>query len=191
MISEITKSRNKSDALMEVLVFVLNLLISTFIRLVWNRPSSSTSPFSSPSSLPWCVHSFPLRADCPRYLKLFKPDRLLTRWIWWGKLWYQHIPPCHNRQGERWSQIASYTPTVYESTTTHGPVNGMANFFTLLGRLFIQILMITMATMAMTSARRNIYYGLDLFLLVFIAGLFFSACLVSRLRLIVPGWLVV
>ena len=38
MISEITKSRNKSDALMEVLVFVLNLLISTFIlRLVWNR----------------------------------------------------------------------------------------------------------------------------------------------------------
>ena len=31
MISEITKSRNKSDALMEVLVFVLNLLISTFI----------------------------------------------------------------------------------------------------------------------------------------------------------------
>jgi hypothetical protein len=38
MISEITKSRNKSDALMEVLVFVLNLLISTFVlRLVWNR----------------------------------------------------------------------------------------------------------------------------------------------------------
>jgi hypothetical protein len=38
MISEITKSRNKSDALMEVLVFVLNLLISTFIlRIVWNR----------------------------------------------------------------------------------------------------------------------------------------------------------
>ena len=38
MISEITKSRNKSDALIEVLVFVLNLLISTFIlRLVWNR----------------------------------------------------------------------------------------------------------------------------------------------------------
>ena len=38
MISEITKSRNKSDALMEFLVFVLNLLISTFIlRLVWNR----------------------------------------------------------------------------------------------------------------------------------------------------------
>ena len=38
MISEITKSRNKSDALMEVLVFVLNLIISTFIlRLVWNR----------------------------------------------------------------------------------------------------------------------------------------------------------
>ena len=38
MISEITKSRNKSYALMEVLVFVLNLLISTFIlRLVWNR----------------------------------------------------------------------------------------------------------------------------------------------------------
>jgi hypothetical protein len=38
MISEITKSLNKSDALMEVLVFVLNILISTFIlRLVWNR----------------------------------------------------------------------------------------------------------------------------------------------------------
>ena len=38
MISEITKSRNKSDALMEVLVFVLNLLINTFVlRLVWNR----------------------------------------------------------------------------------------------------------------------------------------------------------
>ena len=38
MISEITKARNKSEMLKEVLVFVLNLLISTFIlRIVWNN----------------------------------------------------------------------------------------------------------------------------------------------------------
>jgi hypothetical protein len=38
MIQEITKARNKSDALLEFLVFVLIVLISTFLlRLVWNR----------------------------------------------------------------------------------------------------------------------------------------------------------
>jgi hypothetical protein len=38
MIQEITKARNKSDALLEFLVFVLVVLISTFLlRLVWNR----------------------------------------------------------------------------------------------------------------------------------------------------------
>ena len=35
------KSRNKSEVVKEVLVFVLNILISTFIlRLVWNRSLS-------------------------------------------------------------------------------------------------------------------------------------------------------
>lgn len=38
MIQEVTKARNKTDALMEFLIFVLSLLISTFLlRLVWNR----------------------------------------------------------------------------------------------------------------------------------------------------------
>jgi Na+/H+-dicarboxylate symporter len=38
MIKEVSKSQNKSDALTEFLIFVLTLLISTFIlRLVWNR----------------------------------------------------------------------------------------------------------------------------------------------------------
>lgn len=38
MIKEVTKSQNKSDALMEFLIFVLTILISTFLlRLVWNR----------------------------------------------------------------------------------------------------------------------------------------------------------
>ena len=39
MLQEIfTKTRNKSEVVKEILVFVLNLLISTFIlRLVWNR----------------------------------------------------------------------------------------------------------------------------------------------------------
>lgn len=38
MIQEVTKSRNTSDALKEFLVFVLVVLISTFLlRLVWNR----------------------------------------------------------------------------------------------------------------------------------------------------------
>jgi hypothetical protein len=38
MIQEVTKARNKSDALMEFLIFVLVILISTFLlRLVWNR----------------------------------------------------------------------------------------------------------------------------------------------------------
>jgi hypothetical protein len=38
MIQEVTKSQNKSDALKEFLIFVLTILISTFlIRLVWNR----------------------------------------------------------------------------------------------------------------------------------------------------------
>lgn len=38
MIQEVTKSQNKSDALKEFLIFVLVLLISTFLlRLVWNR----------------------------------------------------------------------------------------------------------------------------------------------------------
>jgi hypothetical protein len=38
MIQEVVKSENKSDALTEFLMFVLTLLISTFIiRLVWNR----------------------------------------------------------------------------------------------------------------------------------------------------------
>lgn len=36
-----TKSRNKSEVVKEVLVFVLNILISTFIlRLVWNKSLS-------------------------------------------------------------------------------------------------------------------------------------------------------
>ena len=60
MISEITKSRNKSDALMEVLVFVLNLLISTFIlRLVWNRSLVKHISLSSPSSLSLMRSFFP------------------------------------------------------------------------------------------------------------------------------------
>ena len=38
MIQEVTKAQNKSDALMEFLIFVLVVLISTFLlRLVWNR----------------------------------------------------------------------------------------------------------------------------------------------------------
>ena len=38
MIKEVSKSQNKSDAVTEFLIFVLTLLISTFIlRLVWNR----------------------------------------------------------------------------------------------------------------------------------------------------------
>jgi hypothetical protein len=38
MIQEVSKSQNKSDALKEFLVFVLVVLISTFLlRLVWNR----------------------------------------------------------------------------------------------------------------------------------------------------------
>ena len=38
MFKEIIKSENKSDALTEFLIFVLALLISTFVlRLVWNR----------------------------------------------------------------------------------------------------------------------------------------------------------
>jgi hypothetical protein len=38
MIKELTVSKNKSDALTEFLVFVLVILISTFLlRLVWNR----------------------------------------------------------------------------------------------------------------------------------------------------------
>ena len=43
MLQEIfTKTRNKSEVVKEILVFVLNLLISTFIlRLVWNRSLSN------------------------------------------------------------------------------------------------------------------------------------------------------
>ena len=38
MIKEVSKSQNKSDAVTEFLIFVLTLLICTFIlRLVWNR----------------------------------------------------------------------------------------------------------------------------------------------------------
>lgn len=38
MIQEVTKAQNKSDALMEFLIFVLVVLDSTFLlRLVWNR----------------------------------------------------------------------------------------------------------------------------------------------------------
>ncbi len=38
MIQEVTKAQTKSDALTEFLVFVLTVLISTFLlRLVWNR----------------------------------------------------------------------------------------------------------------------------------------------------------
>jgi hypothetical protein len=38
MIQEVTKAQNKSDALTEMLIFVLITLISTFLlRLVWNR----------------------------------------------------------------------------------------------------------------------------------------------------------
>ena len=38
MIKEVTKSENKSDALTEFLIFVLTILIGTFLlRLVWNR----------------------------------------------------------------------------------------------------------------------------------------------------------
>ena len=38
MIQEVTKAETKSDALTEMLIFVLITLISTFLlRLVWNR----------------------------------------------------------------------------------------------------------------------------------------------------------
>jgi hypothetical protein len=38
MIKEVSKSESKSDVLSEILIFVLTILISTFIlRLVWNR----------------------------------------------------------------------------------------------------------------------------------------------------------
>ena len=38
MIKEVSKSNTKSDALVEFLIFVLAILISTFLlRFVWNR----------------------------------------------------------------------------------------------------------------------------------------------------------
>lgn len=38
MFKEITKAENKSDMLKELLIFVLNILIATFIlRFAWNR----------------------------------------------------------------------------------------------------------------------------------------------------------
>ena len=38
MIQEVTKAQNKSDMLTEFLIFVLSILIGTFLlRLVWNR----------------------------------------------------------------------------------------------------------------------------------------------------------
>jgi|TARA_R110000822_G_scaffold44822_1_gene120152 hypothetical protein len=38
MIQEVTKAQSKSDAVTEFLIFVLTVLISTFLlRLVWNR----------------------------------------------------------------------------------------------------------------------------------------------------------
>lgn len=38
MIKEVSKSESKSDVISEILIFVLTILISTFIlRLVWNR----------------------------------------------------------------------------------------------------------------------------------------------------------
>ncbi len=38
MIQEVSKARTKSDMLTEFLIFVLTILISTFLlRLVWNR----------------------------------------------------------------------------------------------------------------------------------------------------------
>jgi len=38
MIQEVTKAKSRSDALMEFLIFVLSVLISTFLlRVVWNR----------------------------------------------------------------------------------------------------------------------------------------------------------
>ena len=38
MIKEVSKSESKSDVLSEILIFVLTILISTYIlRLVWNR----------------------------------------------------------------------------------------------------------------------------------------------------------
>ena len=38
MIQEVTKAQSKSEMLTEFLIFVLNILIGTFLlRLVWNR----------------------------------------------------------------------------------------------------------------------------------------------------------
>ena len=38
MIQEVTKAKSRYDALMEFLIFVLSVLISTFLlRVVWNR----------------------------------------------------------------------------------------------------------------------------------------------------------
>jgi len=38
MIKEVAKSQTKSDMLMEFLIFVLNILIATFVlRFAWNR----------------------------------------------------------------------------------------------------------------------------------------------------------
>ena len=37
MLQEVTKSKSRSEMITEILIFVLNILISTFIlRLVWN-----------------------------------------------------------------------------------------------------------------------------------------------------------
>jgi hypothetical protein len=38
MIQEVTKAKSRSDALLEFLIFILSVLISTFLlRVVWNR----------------------------------------------------------------------------------------------------------------------------------------------------------
>jgi hypothetical protein len=38
MIKEVAKSQNKSDMLTELLLFILNILIATFVlRFAWNR----------------------------------------------------------------------------------------------------------------------------------------------------------
>ena len=79
MIQEVTKAETKSDALTEMLIFVLITLISTFLlRLVWNRSLVKHITAEAYRYSFGRVHSRPFPPGCPWYLNLFVPDSRLT-----------------------------------------------------------------------------------------------------------------
>ena len=120
MIKELFNTRKAADIITEILIFVLVILISTFIlRLTWNN--SLVKHITVLKKL----DTLHLPRRHPWYLKLFKSYNLFTGRADTGREGFHAITPTLGAvdEGVRLSIFLHVINLFTSPSTTHGPVN--------------------------------------------------------------------